>query len=439
MRKTLFLAVVLCGCIGIAKAQSPADLAKSPAVQETQQIKADVVKFPKEALFESMTASLAKQGKALDIINADGSIYVIGEATTTRPSNMPGFIQSRNRAYDIAELTAKMELLRLAGEQISSGRGFQMIEDIIDGEDPDAKKKASILQKAATVVDKSLDKALSALGVSDSEIDKMNEAQKRAAYEQNYNRTVRSLVAGMVKGCAVVRIAEGESGGNDYQVAVCLKYSPEFQSFASAIRDGGYGSIPTGAAKSSENTIMTMPESELVKRLGIWITYNEQGQMVVYGFGQQEVRDTGSRASAALERAYDQARLYAVDNIKNFVAEDIVAKELTDDVEKWRQYNDGTEDYFSRSRWELAVKAKETKLNIATKRIRQWKTVHPITQTAVAGCVVVWTADNAQQANALKQQLNSTPRSSATQTQKNESRQQTVRGAITVTGSDDDL
>lgn len=438
MKKTLFLTVILCGCIGIAKAQSPADLAKSPAVQETQQVQTDVVDNPKEALEKSMMTSLAKQGKALDVINADGSIYVIGAATTTRPSNMTGFIRSRNTAYDIAELDAKMELLRLAGEQISSGRGFQMIEDIIEGEDPDAKKKASMFQKAAKVADKSLDKALSELGVSDEEIREMNEEQKHAAYKQNSYRLVRSLVAGMVKGCAVVRIAEGESGGDDYQVAVCLKYSPEFQSFASAIRSGGYGAVPTGAAKNSQNTIMTMPESELVKRLGVWITYNENGQMVVYGFGQQEVRETGSRASAALERAYAQARLYAVDNIKNFVAEDIVADDMKNDEEKMHEYNDGTNAYFSRERWELAVKAKVTTLNIATRRVRQWKTTHPVSQTMVAGCVVVWTADNAQQSNALKQQLNGSPRTSPA-VKRDEPRQQTVRGAITITGSDDDL
>ena len=441
MQKTLFLTVILCGCIGIAKAQSQADLAKSPAVQETQQVQADIIENPQEVLNQSISASLAKQGRAINTINDDGSIYVIGAATTARPSNMQGFINSRNVAYSIAELTAKMELLRLAGEQISSGRGFQLIEDMVDGEDPDAKGKASILEKAAKLVDTSLDKALSALGVSDAEIHEMNEPKKKAVYEQNFNQTVRSLVAGMVKGCAVVRIAEGESGNDDYQVAVCLKYSPEFQSFAAAIQNGGCGAIPTAAGKSSRNTIMTMPESELVKRLGIWITYNEQGQMVVYGFGQQEVRETDARASAAISRAYSQARLQAVNNIKNFVAEDIVANESLQNVEKLREYADGTNAYFSRNKWEQAVKAKETTLNIATEQVRQWKGVHPTSKMTVAGCVVAWTYENSQQANKLKQQFNGQHSSSANFATGSSTapRQPTIRAAITITGDDDDL
>lgn len=439
MKKNIFSAAFLFfGCVGLAQAQNPADLAKTPAVQETQQVRSDIMEFPEDALTRSMSASLSKQGKSLGTINRDGSIYVIGAATTARPSNMSGFINSRNVAYSIAEMTAKMNLLRMAGEQISSGRGFQLLEDIIEGEDPDAKEKASLLDKAAKLADKSMDNALSALGVSDAEIRSMNESKKKAVYEQNFNQTIRSLVAGMVKGCAVVRIAEGESGKDDYQVAVCLKYSPEFQSFASAIQSGGHGSIPTGTGKSSRNTIMTMPESDLVMRLGVWITYNEQGQMVVYGFGQQEVRETDSRASAAFSRAYSQARLQAVNNIKNFVAEDLVANETLQSVEKLREYADGTNAYFSRSKWEQAVKSKETTLNITTEQVRQWKGVHPTSKTNVAGYVVVWTYDNARQANQLKQQLNGqgTTRTTSGSTVP---RQQTTRGVITITGSEEDI
>ena len=438
MKKVSFIIVALLGIIVAANAQNPSDLAATPAVQETQNVQSDIMDFPEDALTKSMNASLAKQGKTLGTINSDGSIYVIGAATTARPSNMTGFINSRNVAYSIAEMTAKMNLLRMAGEQISSGRGFQLLEDIIEGEDPDAKQKASMLDKAAKIADKSLDRALSELGVSDAEIKSMNESKKKAVYEQNYNQTIRSLVAGMVKGCAVVRIAEGESGRDDYQVAVCMKYSPEFQSFASTIQNGGYGSIPSAAAKSSKDKILTMPESELVKHLGVWVTYNEKGEMVVYGYGQQEVRETGSRQSAAFSRAYSQARLQAINNIKNFVAEDLVANEAMQSVEKLREYADGSNAYFSRSKWEQAVKSKESTLNLATEQVRQWRGIHPTSNTNVAGYVVAWTYSNAQRANQLKQQINGQG-STESPNSTTAPRQQTTRGTITITGDDDDL
>ncbi len=436
-KKTIITMVSLLLAFGGA-AQNPADLAASSAVKETQNVQADVMEFPEDALTNSMSTSLAKQGKALGTINSDGSIYVIGAATTARPSNMSGFINSRNVAYSIAEMTAKMNLLRMAGEQITSGRGFQLLEDIIEGEDPDAKEKASMLEKAQMLADKSMDQALAKLGVSESEIRSMNETKKKAVFEQNFNQTIRSLVAGMVKGCSVVRIAEGESGGDDYQVAVCIKYSPEFQSFASVIQEGGKGTIPTGSAKSSRTKVMNMTADELVMRLGTWVTYNEQGQMVVYGFGQQEVQDASSRQSAAYSRAYSQARLQAVNNIKNFVAEDIVADEAMQTVEKLREYADGTNAYFSQNKWKQAVEAKSTTLNIATEQVRQWKGVHPTSQKPIAGYVVAWTYQNAAQANQLKQNFEKTNNQSGTSTTSGP-RQQTTKGTITITGSDDDL
>lgn len=439
MKKTILSVVFALGCLTFINAQNPADLAASAAVQETQNVKSEIMEFPEDALINSLNASLSNQGKALGVINADGSIYVVGAATTARPSNMSGFINSRNIAYSIAEMTAKMNLLRMAGEQITSGRGFQLLEDIIEGEDPDAQQKATMLQKAAKVADKSLDKALSELGVSDAEIRQMNTEKKKAAYEQNFNQTIRTLVAGMVQGCAVIRTAEGESGGDDYQVAVCIKYSPEFQSLASLIKEGGNGNIPMGASKMSRNKIMAMAPSELVMKLGVWVTYNEHGEMVVYGFGQQEVREVSSRQSAAFSRAYSQARLQAINNVKNFVAEDIVANEAMQNIEKLAEYADGSSSYFSRTKWQQAVKAKETTLNIATEQVRQWKGIHPTSNTNVAGYVVAWTYSNAQQANRLKQQLNRNGNIKHGVNRTTTVRKQTTKGKITITGDDEDL
>ena len=419
-------------------AQNPADLLKTPAVAETQNVQSELLEFPEEALTKSMMSSLSKQGKSLGVINSDGSIYIVGAATTARPSNMSGFINSRNNAYAIAELTAKMNLLRMAGESITSGRGFQMLEDIIEGEDPDAKKTATMLDKAVKIADKSLDKALSELGVSESEIASMNESQKKAAYQQEFNQTIRSLVAGMVHGCSVVRIAEGESGGDDYQVAVCVKYSPEFQSMAAAMKNGLISSVPVGAAKNSREKIMEMSATDLIYKLGTWITYDNNGKMVVYGFGQQEVRETGSRQSAAISRASSQARLQAISNIKNFVAEDLVAKESQSSVEKLKEYADGTNAYFSQQKWQQAVTAKETTLNISTEQVRTWRANHPISNTMVVGFVVAWTVDNTIRAGQLKQQLNNNLNTSGAQTISSP-RQQTTKGQIVITGSDEDL
>lgn len=440
MKKSISLFAAIC-LWAIAYAQNPADLAKSNAVQETQNVSAEVTEYPEETLRNKVSAALAKKGKSLGNINDDGSIYVISAATTARPSNMSGFINSRNVAYSIAELSAKMELLRMAGEQVTSGRGFVMLEDIIEGEDPDASSKASMLEKAAKVVDKSLDKALAYLGVSEDEIAKMNQSKKHAAYEQEFNQTVKSLVAGMVKGCAPVMIAEGEQGGDDYQIAVCMKYSPELQSLASVIQNNTVYQVPVGQVKNSIEKIKNMPESQLIGKLGSQVTYNSNGEMIIFGFGQQEVRSTSRRQSAAFSRAYSQARLQAVNNIKNFVAEDIVANESQTNIEKLKEYDDGDQAYFSRQTWQQAVKAKESTLNLATHEVKQWRGKHPTSGHDVAGFVVAWTPANTQQANRLKEEFKDQPKSPAPgqDAQGVKPRQQTTKSKTIISGEEEDL
>lgn len=410
MKKILTLLSIAVLCSIVAKAQDPSALATSTAVAETQNVQGEVVEYPTEALAKSMKASLAKSGRKLGVINSDGSIYVIGEATSARPSNMPGFIRSKNYAYNIAEMQAKMRLLQLAGEQITSGRGYQILQDIIEGEDPDA------AQDAQEVKD----------GV-----------QKKETSRQDFKMKISSLVTGMMQGCAVVRIAEGEMGKDDYQVAVCVKYSPEYQSMASLMKAGGLGQVPTGAAKASREKVMNTPEEDLIYKMGSWVTFDENGHMVVYGYGQEEVKETGSRASAAITIAKSKARLYAVGNVKNFVAEDMICNEIIEDVEKFREYSDSTKAYFSRSKFQQAVEARATTLNISAPIVREWRGVHPISGTTVAGAIVCWTYENAAAARELRKQIDNNSRAYGGSA--GVPRQPTTKGKIVITGDDDDL
>lgn len=438
--KRIIFCLALLGLVSMAVAQNPSDLAKSPAVQETQDIIPDLQDYPEDHLYESVSNSLRKIDKRIGQINeSDGSIYVIESFSTARPSNMSGFINSRNVAYNVAELRAKMKILQMAGEQITSGRGFRLLDNIIEGEDPDARSKATILQKAAKVVDKSLDQALEYLGVSEEEIAKMNQAKKEATYEFNFNQTTKSLVAGMLRGIARVRIAEGEVGGDDYQVSVCMKYSPEYQSLAAMISENPNLQPPVSKVKNSVEKIQNMPVEQLVGLMGAQVTFNSQGEMIVFGFGQQEVQIKSSRQSAAFNRAYSMARLSAVANIKNFVAEDIVATEANTNIEKLREYDDGDQAYFSQQKFEQAVESKESTLNIATHEIRRWKGKHPISGHYVAGYVVAWSPSKAQQAAGLKDQFQEKSKGAEGTNSSTQERKKTQKSKYIISGEEEDL
>ena len=69
--KKLFLLVAAAVGVTMAMAQDPADLAATPAVQETQNVEVDIMSFPENVLIESMTNSLAKQGKGYCIMHGE--------------------------------------------------------------------------------------------------------------------------------------------------------------------------------------------------------------------------------------------------------------------------------------------------------------------------------------------------------------------------------
>ena len=86
-----------------------------------------------------------------------------------------------------------MEILKLAGEVVTSERNSTLIANSKSGEDPDAKVKATVMEKAAAVVDKSLDKALIELGMSESEVASMNVSDKEKAYSERFYSYVSSF------------------------------------------------------------------------------------------------------------------------------------------------------------------------------------------------------------------------------------------------------
>lgn len=381
-------------------------LASSDALKEVQEVTAECKPNPSEVLYESVSKILRKKGKALGVVNDDQSVYALGAASTAVPSNRPGFINSRNIAFRKAMLFAKQEFLRIQGEKLTSSESLSLMEDNTSGVDPDTQKKASFLQKVKKLADQSVDKALIKMGVSEFEVAKMNAGKKKAVYEEQYRNQITSLTAGLLKGISVVRICEGEVGRNDYQVAVVLKYSPENQKLAATIKGRSDYYLDPKKPSATLNKIMNAEPVDLIPRLGVLTTINDKGQMILLGYGQSEVRTTGSRQSQAKQNALRQARLNAVDNIKNFIAQDLVAKEMQENAEVLSEYaNEGT-DLFTSNKYETTIKSKTSTLKLSTFPLRQWTAKHPTANSTVAGVIVAWTPEFAEESKQLQKRLN---------------------------------
>jgi len=369
-----------------------------------------IIETPSDKLIESVQAKLQSQGKSLNIVNQDGSIYMIGTASTGVPVNSNGFITSRNIAFAKAELRAKIQILRLSGEVITSERNSALISKNIQGSDPDAVKKASFIEKVSTLADKSIDKALSELGVSEGEIAALNQSQKEKRYSENFYNYVSSYVGSMIKGVSVIKIAEGEVGSSDYEVAVCVKYSPEQQSEAANIRSLG-ASVET-LNSNTVNNLRNLSSEDLVSKIGAQFFKDENGNRFILGFGQSSVQKSETRQSSFLNIARRKARLQAVENIKNLLSEDLVGKEISESTEKISEFQNGEQSIFTEDNYSELIQSKRSSVRLNTMNIKDWSGEHPVSKTMVVGAIVILTDSNNINFNSsVNQKNNSTNRS----------------------------
>lgn len=351
-----------------------------------------IIDLPSDKLAESVQAKLNGQGKSLNIVNQDGSVYMLGTASTGVPVNSNGFITSRNIAFAKAELRAKIQILRLSGEVLTSERNSALISKNIQGSDPDAVKKASFIEKVSTLADKSIDKALSELGVSEGEIASLNQSQKEKRYSENFYNYVSSFVGSMIKGVSVIKIAEGEVGSSDYEVAVCVKYSPEQQSEAANIKNLGASTETLNS--NVVNNVRNLSSQDLVSKLGAQFFKDENGNRFILGFGQSSVQKSETRQSNFLNIGRRKARLQAVENIKNLLSEDLVGKEISESTEKILEFQDGEQSIFTEDNFSELIQSKRSSVKLNTTNIKDWTGEHPVSKTMVVGAIVILTDSN---------------------------------------------
>ena len=407
MKKLLFLIFpLLVGCGGsdsnidsnannIQIEKEDTSSKEKPAITINEDLSIDnsvITDLPSDMLKETISSLLQAKGKSLNTINSDGSIYIIASASTAVPVNSSGFIASRNIAFSKAEMRAKTELLRLTGEVITSERNSSLISRNKQGNDPDAVRKASFIEKVSTLADKSIDKALKELGVSDTEISALNQSQKEKRYNESFYNYTSSFVASMIKGVSVVKIAEGEVGNNDYQIAVCVKYSPEQQSEAAAL--SSLGATESVLNSNVVSKLKSLEAEKLMSKLGAQFFKDENGKRFVVGFGQSAVQKSDQRQSNFINIGRRKARLQAIENIKNLLAEDLVGKEIDENVEKITEFQDGEQSLYTESNYSELIQSKKSSIKMNTMNLSDWQGTHPVSNSFVVGTIVILTESN---------------------------------------------
>ena len=320
---------------------------------------------PYQILESSFSKFLNKNGKGLYGINDDGSIYAIGIAQTGMSSNMktPRFIESRYIAFRKAELLAKVDILNtIAGGLLTSSAEFQEFEEQI----------GEIIK-----------------------VDSINQIDESSSSAEYFSEKILDQYAGIIQGCNVVKMAEGDLGDNDYQVAVAVKFSPKNWKLASNINNI---SIEPNELSSFElfEQISNSKTQDFISDLGVRM-YFINDKPIIVGYGQSSV---ASNNTSSFRRAQSKANLRAKNAIKTFLSENIVgstsefSEEFTGKSSTItrtsgsegiaNEYLNSTYSLFSR-----AIKSIESTIKFNALNVRDWQAIHPITGDPIVGSIVV--------------------------------------------------
>ena len=145
---------------------------------------------------------------------------------------------------------------------------------------------------------------------------------------------------------------------------------------------------------STVKSLKALSSDKLMSKLGAQFFKDENGNRFVIGFGQSSVRKTSSRQSNFVGIAEKKARLKAVENIKNLIAEDIVGKEISENIEKITEYQSGEKGIYTEDNFSELIKSKRSSIKMNTLVIKEWDGVHPVSNTRVIGTVVILAESN---------------------------------------------
>ena len=333
----------------------------------------------------------------------DGSQFIVavGYGIIQAPRESKSYVDARRRAFDIAMIKAKAELLKYLETTIST----KTEADWQEGEFPkpgekDKKHGPSIIDKGKMLIHAKLDELLKEKGIDPSS-EKAKEEVQKIINSETFNKTIKAVSQSYIAGMQAYKIFEGSPEGKKGKIGVVAIWSEQLNKVASSIATG----IKPAHGKTKSNIKSQIPKDKniLLNTFGVRQTRNENGEYVLLAFGQAGAK---GRSAMAEEMAEEKANTYAMAYIREFAGE--TAKRVHDmyDAQTTKELEDGTEVYEDQSAMRLAISTESKKLKIkGIKTIKNWSARHPLNGQTVYGSVVSWSPSSAQRAGRLQQRM----------------------------------
>jgi hypothetical protein len=314
-------------------------------------------------------------------------LVIVGRAALMcGPQNPSAFDQCRRAAFTQAMLNAKGQLVEKLSAEVSTAAILVQVMETGEG----AGAADPVLQQAAALV--------------------RAEAERNGGGEQAVAQTVGMqglrdavLVQARAEASSLTAFKTFESIGADGKgdIAVICVFSKQTSQLRDAL--AGRGEPPTRApGVAIGDWARSLGAEGLLYAFGTQTRTNENGELVLIGFGQASV---ASSAGPARDVARRQARLFAQQAMRNFMGE-VVATAAMNDAETIQAYADEASVVKSAERFETATTSRAEALTMPGMTTAfSWRGRHPLSSRDIEGVVMVMSVSEALEANKLRKQF----------------------------------
>ncbi len=345
---------------------------------------------------------LAKKGWS-EGLNKDGRYVAIGVAQIDASPSDKNFQLYRINAYKKAMLNAKASISKFFAQEISTRAKLVITEPpsaatLQAQAEAEAQIPPSILQKVTTLVHKKLDKELEKEGVT-YESEKAKPIIEDLLNKSSFSDSILALSKTQVGALITSKIFE-----QDGEMVVVAYYSDKTKLLAGAIN--GTGATPKVKPRKGDPAgvwVKKLKVSQLYPSIGVQMTSDEDGNIVILSYGQSKAR---SKSSTSKDMAYEKASLEADGFIRNFAGETVAYAGEKKMQEETKEFSDETTSSFIEETMSKRIETEAKALPISgISTIHRWSLTDPRSNSIICGVVRMWSLKTSDSANSSREEM----------------------------------
>jgi hypothetical protein len=352
-------------------------------------------------------------------VNPGDVFLAYGKQTVDFDKGTPGWVEARPIAFELAQLKAKVAMVRYLGQKVERDVQVSLTEHphfeqgYIDKLEH-LGQPYRVLHKLDDLTEATLDKALSQLDTNYNPEKYGGKAlhEKEAAVEQLYQEHVSATASQLLVGALTFDVIEGPSESGNDEILVGVIWTPNLARLASAIDDREYAMPPAEAGDQIRDQL-PRTVGDAVASFGSRVIINEKGERALLGYGQAEPANVvGPRQrDTALEFAMTRAEQNAAAAITAFVGEKVTLRDAVNSEAL-------TRDYTGLAQQGSMIDINSVrKLTAATRPVELngietvWRQIvkHPETGQDVAVAAVVWSPEGLATAKSMGATMSKQP------------------------------